>query len=139
MYRFMQGAVMGLIVMLAPVWPALPMCEEPDEPQEGSELDLDALEQRLRETNAIGFFTKLALKNEINSLLDAFHAYHTSGSDKDLEQLRERYSLLLFKVMSLVQDEEPQLSQKIYASREAIWCLLADPEEFSKLQAGEKV
>lgn len=104
-----------------------------------SELDLSALEERLRETPAIGFFTKLALKNQINNLLAAFQAYHRRDSDKSLDQLRERYNLLLLKVQSLVQDEEPQLSQKIYASRDGIWCLLADPEEFSKLQAGEKI
>lgn len=133
MFRLVQGAVVGLMVTLAPVLPALPMCEESATRQEGSEFDLDALEQHLRDTDAIGFFTKLALKGDINDLLDAFRAYHRGRSDKDLEQLHERYSLLLFKVMSLVQDQEPQLSEKIYASRQAIWCLLADPQKFSKL------
>ena len=126
----MRLAVAGVIFTLLWVGTASAVCQEQ---KSQSELDLSTLEDRLRETPAIGFFTKLALKDQINNLLDAFQAYHRSDSDKSLDQLRERYNLLLLKVQSLVQDEEPQLSQKIYASRDAIWCLLADPEEFSKL------
>jgi hypothetical protein len=123
-------AIAGVIFTLIPMGMASANCQEQNME---SEFDLSALEDRLRETPAIGFFTKLALKDQINNLLDAVQAYHRSDSDKGLDQLRERYNLLLLKVQSLVQDEEPQLSQKIYASRDVIWCLLADPEEFSKL------
>lgn len=130
MYELMRMAIAGVIFVLIPMGMASANCQEQNR---GSELDLSALEERLRETSAIGFFTKLALRDEINNLLDAVQAYHRSDSDKNLDQLRDRYNLLLLKVQSLVQDEEPQLSRKIYASRDAIWCLLADPEEFSKL------
>ena len=135
---------MAVSVILAFTWvgTASATCSEQSsvavESKAQSDLDLSTLEDRLRETPAIGFFTKLTLKNQITDLLDAVRAYHNGNSGKSLEQLREQYNFLLLKVESLIQDEEPGLSRQIYASRDAIWCLLADPEKFSKLQAGEK-
>ena len=39
-----------------------------------------------------------------------------------------RYDLLVLKVMSLLQDDEPALAREIDLSREALWALLADPK-----------
>jgi hypothetical protein len=103
-------------------------------PKTAQALDLSSLEQRLRETDAIGFFTKLALKDQIDDLLDTFRAYHQRSSDTALEQLRERYNLLLLKVQSLLQDRAPQLAYDIHTSREAIWDVLTNPKKFASLE-----
>lgn len=104
--------------------------EEQKAPQE---LDLEALEQRLRETRAIGFFTKLALKNQIDDLLNRFRAYHRGRPGIDLEELHEDYDLLLLKVLSLLQDDDSKLARDIAASREVLWEILTDPEQFAEL------
>ena len=96
-------------------------------------LDLGSLEQRLRDTRAIGVFTKLSLKNQVDTLLEQFRAKHKGASIPTLAELRQRYDLLLLKVLSLLQDDDPTLAQAITTSREAIWDVLADPREFAKI------
>lgn len=96
-------------------------------------LDLTSLEQRLRETRAIGVFTKLSLKNQVDALLEQFRAKHKGASIPTLAELRQRYDLLLLKVLSLLQDDDPTLAQAITTSREAIWGILSDPREFAKI------
>lgn len=96
-------------------------------------LDLDSLEKRLRETNAIGVFTKLTLKNQVDDLLDQFRAYYQGRVKTTLAQLRQPYDLLIMKVLTLLQDGDPSLANAILASREAIWGILSDPKKFSSL------
>jgi hypothetical protein len=99
-------------------------------------LDLAGLEQRLRDTHAIGVFTKLSLKNQVDDLLGAFRAFHGGQVQPPLTELRQRYDLLLLKVLTLLQDGDPPLASAISASREAIWALLADRDKFQKIQLG---
>ena len=93
-------------------------------------LDLGALEQRLKETRAIGLFTKLSLKNQVDDLLNQFRAFHGRQGATSLAELRQRYDLLLLKVLSLLQDGDPALATAISSSREALWGILADPIKF---------
>ena len=95
-------------------------------------LDIAALEQRLRDTHAIGVFTKLSLKNQVDDLLAQFRAHFGESGTPALSVLRERYDLLMMKVLSLLQDKDPALAQTIGSSREAIWGILSDP---AKLKA----
>ena len=99
-------------------------------------LDLTALEQRLRDTHAIGVFSKLSLKNQVDDLLSQFRAFYSGQARMPLAELRQRYDLLLLKVLSLLQDGDPPLASAISASREAIWSILADREKFQKIQSG---
>jgi len=99
-------------------------------------LDLTALEQRLKDTHAIGVFTKLSLKNQVDDLLGAFRSFHGGQTQPPLAELRQRYDLLLLKVLTLLQDGDPPLASAISASREAIWALLADRNKFQKIQVG---
>ena len=96
-------------------------------------LDVAALTARLRDTKAIGTFTKLALKNQVDDLLTQFRAYYQSGRKTSIDSLRQPYNLLILKVLSLLQDSDPALARTISASREAIWSMLADPEKFNSL------
>jgi hypothetical protein len=96
-------------------------------------LDLTALEQRLRDTHAIGLFTKLSLKNQVDDLLDEFRAHHRGQANPPLTALRQRYDLLLMKVLTLLQDGDPPLASAINSSREAIWSLLNDPAKLTAI------
>ena len=94
-------------------------------------LDLTSLETRLKETKAIGVFTKLTLKNQVDDLLDQFRAYYQGRAKTTLAELRRPYDGLVLKVLSLLQDGDPELARAIVASREAIWGILADPVKFA--------
>jgi hypothetical protein len=96
-------------------------------------LDLSSLEQRLRETKAIGVFTKLSLKNQVDDLLEEFREFHRSRDQAMLGKLRQAYDLLLLKVLSLLQDDDPALARDISSSREALWKVLTDPDRFERL------
>lgn len=105
----------------------------PGAPASGPALDVTSLEQRLKETRAIGVFTKLSLKNQVDDLLGQLKAFHNRKSSAPLSELRQRYDLLLLKVLSLLQDGDPPLASAISSSREAIWGILADPQKFARL------
>jgi hypothetical protein len=96
-------------------------------------LDLTSLEQRLRDTRAIGLFTKLSLKNQVDDLLGQFRSFHRRQAAVTVAELRQKYDLLLLKVLSLLQDGDPPLAVAISSSREAIWEMLIDPQKFEKL------
>jgi len=96
-------------------------------------VNLTALEKRLRDSGAIGVFTKLSLKNEVDDLLERFRGFHAGRGGTTLSQLRENYDLLVLKVVSLLQDKDPSLARDISSSREALWALLADPVKFKSL------
>jgi hypothetical protein len=95
-------------------------------------LDLAGLEDRLKGTHAIGVFTKLSLKNQVDDLLGQFRAFH-ARKQPPLNELRQRYDGLLLKVLSLLQDGDPSLASEISGSRETLWGILTDPQKFAKL------
>jgi len=124
--------------------PASPMRAEPpgkkesapsaaEKQQASPPLDLASLETRLKETKAIGVFSKIALKNQVDDLLDEFRAFYEGSVKTTLAQLRQRYDLLLLKVLSLLQDSDHALATAVGASREAIWVILADPKKFAAI------
>lgn len=96
-------------------------------------LDLDALEKRLKDTDAIGVFTKIALKNQVDDLLKRFKTYHENDGKTALAQLRQSYDQLLLKVNDVLKTGDPSLAGEIMGSREAIWGVLSDPVKFAKL------
>jgi hypothetical protein len=118
----------------APVKPASPVVSESEKmPAAAPTLDLKSLEQRLKETHAIGIMTKLSLKNQVDDLLDEFRDFYRGKVKTPLEQLRQRYDLLLMKVLSLLQDSDAALASAISSSREAIWGILRDPKKFAQI------
>jgi hypothetical protein len=96
-------------------------------------LDLTSLEQRLKDTKAIGVLTKIALKNQVDDLLGQFRAYYEGKLKTTLAELRRPYDLLVLKVLSLLQDSDPLLASAIVASREAIWGILSDRAKFATI------
>jgi hypothetical protein len=142
-----QGVTTSAVGQQHPATPAPPPTRPPAPTPQGKPatpaptpatappLDLKTLEQRLRNTKAIGIFTKITLKNQVNDLLDKFEEYYRGKSKHNIKDLRRSYDLLLMKVLSLLQNDDPPLASAIVASREAIWTLLADPKMFATLRA----
>jgi hypothetical protein len=118
----------------APRAPATPPpVAAPTAPPAPLTLDLDALEAQLRATKAIGFFTKISLKNQVDDLMKQFREHYQGKSGRTMTDLRRSYDLLIMKVLSLLQDTDQQLASAIVSSREAIWALLSDQNKFANL------
>ena len=96
-------------------------------------LDLTTLKQELTDTKAIGFFSKLTLKNQMDDLLDRLREFHQGIRKITAADLRRSYDLLIMKVLSLVQDDDKKLASDILSSREALWGVLVDPVKFATL------
>lgn len=86
----------------------------------------------MRQTKAIGTFTKISLKNQVDDLVAQFRAYYRGQARLSLAQLRQSYDLLVMKVLTLLQDADPVLARSIVSSREAIWGILTDPKKFAE-------
>jgi hypothetical protein len=123
----------------APVERTTPLAKQavvaatPEKAPASPTLDLASLEQRLRDTHAIGVFTKLSLKNQVDDLLDQFRAFYRGQIKTTLSELRQQYDLLLMKVLTLLQDSDSALAAAILSSREAIWGILKDPKKFAQI------
>jgi hypothetical protein len=95
-------------------------------------LDLRSLEQRLKDSAAIGVLTKLSLKNQVDDLVAQFREYHAGRRPPTLAELRRPFELLLMKVLSLLQDKDSALARDVDASREAIWGVLSDRDKLAQ-------
>jgi hypothetical protein len=118
----------------APPPAAAPPDAAPPAPVAPPTLDLNALKEQLKETKAIGFFTKISLKNQVDDLMKQFREYYQGKTKLSLKQLRQSYDLLMMKVLSLLQDTDKKLASAIVSSREAIWGLLSDQKKFDALE-----
>ena len=107
-------------------------------PAPAAPLDLNKLKQELKDTKAIGVFSKLTLKNQMDDLLGAVRKFHQGQGKLTLTDLHRSYELLVMKVLSLVQDDDKKLASDIVSSREAIWGILADPKKFAAALKAEE-
>ena len=98
-------------------------------------LDFKSMEQRLRDTRAIGMMTKLSLKNQFDDLIDAFRDFYAGKVNTPLLVLRQRFDLLVMKVLAVLQDGDAALASAIASSREFIWGILRDPKKFADIAA----
>lgn len=94
-------------------------------------LDMQTLENRLRETRAIDPLSKLRLKGQIDDLVAQFRQVHESGMSDRVGVLRKPYEQMLARVQSML-SRDPALAGDLRASRETIWHVLADPSKFRK-------
>jgi hypothetical protein len=89
----------------------------------------------LKATSAIGVFTKISLKNQVDDLMKKFGDYYHGKAKTSMPELRRSYDLLIMKVVTLLQDSDSKLASEVVSSREAIWALLSDPKKFATLQS----
>ena len=84
-------------------------------------VDVDILKKRLTSTSAIGFFTKLAIRNDLVDLMGSIKKYRKKSILNDkLDELRAHFDGLILKIVALL-DEDPDLSRDLYVGREDIW------------------
>jgi hypothetical protein len=81
---------------------------------------MDELIERLKQSDAIGFLTKLALRSDALDLVDMVKAYKRHTAPYSLSQLHARFNGLLLKVLALLNDD-PHLSRDISMARDEIW------------------
>jgi len=116
----------------APSPSPLPEASRPEPTPEEATISLQELGARIKATPAIGTFSKLALKNDIDDLIDDLRGYH-QHHEGDLDDLHQRYEALVLKLMALLEDDEPDLALALARSRDNIWSRLVNPVEFAKL------
>lgn len=95
-----------------------------------AELDLTGLAEGVRGTRAISFIAKLEVKSRADRLLDDMQRYHAGRGGDELTSLEARFDALLAWLVSLVSPADPELHERLVASRDAIWRRLADPRSF---------
>ena len=84
-------------------------------------VDIDRLEKRLKGSDAIGFFTKIAIRNDIVDLVDQINRYRKESLlNEKMAELRSSFDWLLLKIVALLEDD-PSLSHDLYVGRESIW------------------
>jgi hypothetical protein len=92
--------------------------------------ELDELYEQLTQTKAIGVFAKLSIKNNVTRLHKSLAVYHQGDRPPSLEELRERYDLMVQEILILVQEKDPELARIIHEARLLLWSYLSDPEKY---------
>lgn len=88
---------------------------------EVAEINMKVLTKRLKETDAIGLFTKLAIRNDVTDLMDEVKRYRKKSMlATKMKEIRESFEGLLLKIVALL-EEDPELSRDLYVGRESIW------------------
>lgn len=85
-----------------------------------SHFNMNVLIERLKKCNAIGVFTKLALRSDALDLVDEVHDWRKHRNHVTISEIRARFDGLLLKVLALL-DNDPVLSRDISKAREDIW------------------
>lgn len=106
---------------------------EPSVQGEALEDKLGEVEQRLRDTSAIGALTKLSLKSELESLLEAFSRLHLGGGEDELPHLMRRFDLLLAKTLDLLRSQDPALFQLLADIRPDVLAALSHPNKYAQI------
>ncbi|MCF7822065.1 MAG: hypothetical protein K9M17_06450 [Mariprofundaceae bacterium] len=90
------------------------------------EITIEQLTERLKETEAIGFLTKLAIRSDVLDFRQSVESYRKRGSfEANAEKLRGYFNGLLLKILALL-ERDPALSRDIYLARESIWKSLVE-------------
>ena len=124
--------ILGLLLFLLSV-AGLAQQSGTDNSDGADDFDLNALVSRISQSKALGLFTKLSLKHDIDGLLENVRKYHDGSGDGSLEQLRERYDVLVHKLMILLQEKDGELAKSIDDGRDNLWAMLSDHEKFASI------
>ena len=139
----LNRAVLSVLVMLLVVF----QHEALAEPQPGfaavspiasEQVNLEGLRSGLRQTDAIGFTTKLSLKRKLDSLIGDFGDYHKGQGDLTLTSLREEFAELLASTLSLLREDDPQLFNKLWDAQGHLWLTVSDPVRFHAAVSNKK-
>jgi len=87
---------------------------------DAANFDMDVLIARVKKTDAIGVFSKLALRSDALDLMGMVKAWQRHVKKLSLDDVRSQYDGLLLKILALLNDD-PALSRDISMAREQIW------------------
>ena len=102
--------------------------ETPSSGPSSGPFDLEALEAKIGDTDALNFIAKIRLKHGIDSLTEAFGEFHNGKSTKSLTELERGFEEFLYRTVGQLQKGDPSLARELALSRDAIWSLLTDPQ-----------
>ena len=91
---------------------------------------IDELLDRFASTKSIGIFSKLSIKGNVTRLNQSFRVYHQGKRPPSVEELRERYDLMVQEIIVLVQKNDPELAKDFYAAHLLLWTYLSDPDKY---------
>ena len=80
------------------------------------------------------FSPSLEIKGQVEDLVDDFADFHDGESHLQIGQLEDRFDLLVMKLLTLLQDDDPALKQDIADARPQLWAALSDPVEFEAVR-----
>ncbi len=83
--------------------------------------NLSQLEELLRDTSAIDFWTKLRLKFKLDEILKSVVRNDEGFGEHNIAALKVRFFALVDETASKLKGGDPRLSQWVAASREEIW------------------
>lgn len=127
----LRSTIVLTLLVLALTGIAVAQQSSSSEPED--DFDLDSVISRVTSSKAIGFFTKLSLKNDIDRFLADVKKYHAGKGNLTLDQLREQYDALVHNLVTLVQDKDDELVKSIDDGRDKLWAMLADEKKFATL------
>ncbi len=85
------------------------------------EISLDELIERLKNTEAIGLLTKLAIRSDVLDFKSSIDEHRKKGElERYIGHLRDHFDGLLLKILALL-ERDPTLSKDIHHARESIW------------------
>jgi len=106
---------------------------EPFTYAEALEDKLGEVERQLWETATIGTLTKLSLKSELESLLEAFSRLHLGDGEHELSHLIRRFDLLLIRTLGLLRSQDPALVGLLREIRPEIVATLSHPDRYARV------
>lgn len=128
----MKPRVLLWVALFTLSGPVLAQQSSLNDADSGDDFDLEALVDRISHSRALGFLTKLSLKLDIDGFLKMVQDYHDKGgAEESLEQLHERYEVMVHKLVVLLQDEDEELVESIENGRDKLWAMLADANKFA--------
>ncbi len=95
-------------------------------------LDLDELSDRIANTKAVGLLSKLSMKRDVDKLEKDLRAFHGGTARHTLDQLKERYDLMVHNLLVQIQDKDAALAGDVARVRNQLWKRLANPDEFAQ-------
>lgn len=102
-------------------------------------LDLETLAERLRATDAVGMFAKLAIERDVMDLAREFQRYHEGDRAIDLRELRHRFEALRAGIAGRLKNGDPALAGDIAGSGATLWREFRDPIQFADGIGGDLV
>jgi hypothetical protein len=96
--------------------------------------DFDDLAQRLRQTEALGLFEKLALKDRLDTLMSDFVLFHEGRRDNSRKALKARFDRLLKDTVAILRKGDPSLSTLIERAHKNLWMLVSNPVSFAAMK-----